>query len=248
MAVRAARALALALALRPCRSLSAADIAAAHTERAGDVCGLPDDGAIYPPVVLRECDEPLCEGCADLRGVWAGDLPETGDHFEERIEQCGSRVVVAGPVGDGAHRYSHDFAAADGTYASGADDYDPAKLPACAAAKLKADFAWGCLVTTSPALGEATRCPLEDGTIEYADPSRFDGAMTLTFKAALYDERLPYHVDRKDGLVGSGEAHRYLVFFLVLTGLAFVVSWGLAYLVATHPALGEGEPTVVYLC
>lgn len=47
----------------------------------------------FPLPILRECTEPLPEEAADIRGLWIG---KTGGHVGhvERVEQCGSRVVV----------------------------------------------------------------------------------------------------------------------------------------------------------
>lgn len=55
----------------------------------------------WPPPVLIECDEPLADQVADLRGVWkVVKGPMTG-HIE-RIEQAGNRVVItaAGVIHD----------------------------------------------------------------------------------------------------------------------------------------------------
>ena len=241
-----------ALLLRTATSLSAEEIPTTHTPREGSACGVPEvEGELYPALALSECDEALCEGCTDLRGFWSGTVD--GDHHEERVEQCGTRVILAGPLDAGAHVFSHDFGVADGSYANGADDYDALALPTCEAAEYRGEFAWDCFVTARPGDAEpATRCLRPDGTVEYSDPAAFAGAVVLTRTAPLdylrSDEPLPFSISRKDGLVGSGDARKYLLLFLLLTGLALVVSWSLAYLVATHPALGEGEPTVIYLC
>ncbi len=47
----------------------------------------------FPLPVLRDCTEPLVEGADDIRGLWQA---VEGDHtgHVERVEQCGSRVVV----------------------------------------------------------------------------------------------------------------------------------------------------------
>jgi hypothetical protein len=47
----------------------------------------------FPLPILAQCSEPLAEGAADIRGLWRG---VAGDHIGhvERIEQCGSRIVV----------------------------------------------------------------------------------------------------------------------------------------------------------
>ncbi|MFT5210319.1 MAG: hypothetical protein ACI9CE_002044 [Flavobacterium sp.] len=46
----------------------------------------------FPLPVLRECTEPLPKGAADIRGLWIGTTGHVG--HVERVEQCGSRVVV----------------------------------------------------------------------------------------------------------------------------------------------------------
>lgn len=47
----------------------------------------------FPLPILADCTEPLPEGADDIRGLWRG---VDGGHVGhvERIEQCGSRVVV----------------------------------------------------------------------------------------------------------------------------------------------------------
>lgn len=44
----------------------------------------------FPLPILAECTEPLPPGADDIRGLWQ----EIGGGHVERIEQCGSRVVV----------------------------------------------------------------------------------------------------------------------------------------------------------
>src|SRR6056300_1329231 len=46
----------------------------------------------FPSSVLGDCREPLPENADDLRGLWIGVEGKVG--HVERIEQCGSRVVV----------------------------------------------------------------------------------------------------------------------------------------------------------
>ena len=46
----------------------------------------------FPLPILRACTEPLPAGAADIRGLWRGISGNVG--HVERIEQCGSRVVV----------------------------------------------------------------------------------------------------------------------------------------------------------
>lgn len=50
----------------------------------------------------------------------------------ERVEQCGTRFTVSGPLPSG-YWYIHDFPAADGTLANGADDFIAGAFPACEA-------------------------------------------------------------------------------------------------------------------
>ena len=47
----------------------------------------------FPLPILAQCTEPLVEGADDIRGLWLG---VSGGHVGhvERVEQCGSRVVV----------------------------------------------------------------------------------------------------------------------------------------------------------
>ena len=64
----------------------------------------------FPLPVLRECTERLPEGASDIRGLWIG---VTGGHIGhvERIEQCGSRVVVtaSGIIHDSGPNSTADF-------------------------------------------------------------------------------------------------------------------------------------------
>lgn len=83
-----------------------------------------------PPPILAKCTEPLDPGAPDLRGLWkayavevegqpAPDNPLIGQ--EQRIEQCGNRVVIT------AGRIIHDMRA-DGTLANGVNDVAGADL------------------------------------------------------------------------------------------------------------------------
>jgi hypothetical protein len=47
----------------------------------------------FPLPILAECTEPLPEGADDIRGLWLGVEGGHKGHVE-RVEQCGSRVVV----------------------------------------------------------------------------------------------------------------------------------------------------------
>lgn len=55
----------------------------------------------FPLPILAECTEPLPEGADDIRGLWIGVEGRVG--HVERVEQCGSRVVVttSGIIHDG---------------------------------------------------------------------------------------------------------------------------------------------------
>lgn len=63
----------------------AADIAKGNTPG----CGYSH----FPLPILAQCTEPLPAGAADIRGLWLGVEGGHLDHVE-RVEQCGSRVVV----------------------------------------------------------------------------------------------------------------------------------------------------------
>jgi len=47
----------------------------------------------FPLPILADCTEPLPEGADDIRGLWVGVEGGHTGHVE-RVEQCGSRVVV----------------------------------------------------------------------------------------------------------------------------------------------------------
>ena len=47
----------------------------------------------FPLPILAQCTEPLSEGADDIRGLWVGVEGGHVGHVE-RVEQCGSRVVV----------------------------------------------------------------------------------------------------------------------------------------------------------
>jgi len=67
------------------RGKMAADIAKGNTPG----CGYDH----FPLPILADCTEPLAEGAADIRGLWLGVAGGHSGHVE-RVEQCGSRVVV----------------------------------------------------------------------------------------------------------------------------------------------------------
>ena len=61
----------------------------------------------FPLPILADCTEPLSEGAADIRGLWQGVAGGRVGQVE-RVEQCGSRVVVtsSGIIHDmGPNRY-----------------------------------------------------------------------------------------------------------------------------------------------
>jgi hypothetical protein len=63
----------------------------------------------FPLPILAECTEPLPEGADDIRGLWVGVKGGHKGHVE-RVEQCGSRVVVtaAGIIHDGGPNANAD--------------------------------------------------------------------------------------------------------------------------------------------
>ena len=106
---------------------AAVDIPRSGSRAGGDAgpCGL----SRLPPPLLANCVEPIAAGIPDMRGVWAGE-----GHWE-RIEQCGSRLVVSGPSSDSKASstlfYIHDFLRLDGILANGCSDYSGPFFPAC---------------------------------------------------------------------------------------------------------------------
>ena len=65
-------------------------------KRAADIPKGNTPGCAYdhfPLPILADCTEPLPEGAADIRGLWLGVEGGHVGHVE-RVEQCGSRVVV----------------------------------------------------------------------------------------------------------------------------------------------------------
>ena len=83
-----------------------------------------------PPSILATCTEPLAPGAPDLRGLWkvytveVEGQPAPGHPLighEQRIEQCGNRVVIT------AGRIIHDMRA-DGTLENGVNDVGEAGL------------------------------------------------------------------------------------------------------------------------
>lgn len=92
------------------------DIPVAHTP--------PGGWTEMPPPVLATCTEPLVAGAVDMRGSWKvvqveADGVDDPDHKimgeEQRIEQCGDRVVIT------AGGIVHDMRA-DGTEKGGVHD------------------------------------------------------------------------------------------------------------------------------
>ena len=65
--------------------LLAADIPKGNTPN----CGYTH----FPLPILAQCTEPLADGADDIRGLWLGVRGGHVGHVE-RVEQCGSRVVV----------------------------------------------------------------------------------------------------------------------------------------------------------
>jgi hypothetical protein len=110
--------------------LCADEIPIAYTPvNADGSCGWTE----WPAPVLAECTEPLVEGAPDLRGLWQVVEGDLLGHIE-RIEQCGSRVVI---VGGGV---IHDFMRADGTLEYGLDDVN---VQTCLPIEVAADYVNG---------------------------------------------------------------------------------------------------------
>jgi len=163
-------------------SLLSSEIPVAKTPNNNGSCGLD----AFAPPILAECTEPLAPGVADIRGTWVGDM---GAEVIQRIEQCGDRVVIAGPGGDGSKFVIRDALHADGTYENGVNDYVQSKLPECVDLVVAAVFEKNCYQFMNKALGggvSVQRCAMPNGTMlfDYGDMGRFiftnSNPMTVT--------------------------------------------------------------------
>ena len=68
----------------------------------------------FPLPILADCTEPLSPGADDIRGLWRGVEGGHTGHIE-RVEQCGSRVVVtaSGIIHDGGPNSTGDLTSND---------------------------------------------------------------------------------------------------------------------------------------
>lgn len=121
-------------------------------------CGLP----AFPYPILASCTDPIQSGVPDHQGIWSNDA---NGHWQ-RIEQCGDRYVVSGPGSSGLY-YIHDFPHADGTPENGVADYNAAVFPSCLAIRAAGTFDGLCMNMTVGNVVAASRCLLDDGTLEF---------------------------------------------------------------------------------
>ena len=130
----------------------------------------------FPLPILRQCTEPLAEGAADIRGLWIGVSGKVG-HIE-RVEQCGSRVVVtssglihdSGPNSTGG--YNSNDTEGNVTFLLGDQEYCPRTSAGMFWNKGLLDFklfGWGPAVVRRYLSGEQLVWEYVDGSITYMD-------------------------------------------------------------------------------
>ena len=130
----------------------------------------------FPLPILRQCTEPLAEGAADIRGLWIGVSGKVG-HIE-RVEQCGSRVVVtssglihdSGPNSTGG--YNSNDTEGNVTFLLGDQEYCPRTSAGMFWNKGLLDFklfGWGPVVVRRYLSGEQLVWEYVDGSITYMD-------------------------------------------------------------------------------
>ncbi|MBO77999.1 MAG: hypothetical protein CMQ22_00330 [Gammaproteobacteria bacterium] len=130
----------------------------------------------FPLPILRQCTEPLAEGAADIRGLWIGVSGKVG-HIE-RVEQCGSRVVVtssglihdSGPNSSGG--YNSNDTEGNVTFLLGDQEYCPRTSAGMFWNKAVLDFkvfGWGPVVVRRYLSGEQLVWEYADGTTTYMD-------------------------------------------------------------------------------
>lgn len=217
------------LAIPAAAGLAAADVPRTVTGRTGSRCGAAPSGDAdaYPALALRSCDEPLAADAPDLRGYW------TGEGVRMRIEQCGARVIFAGPGPASGLRYSHDLVAGEA-----ADVYAVSPLPACVVEMVTLAFDGACVVVAGAEAATTRRCRGDAGTGD------FDGVAVARVAPLEYLEAAPTAlISRTRGAratAGTAAA-------LGATAAAVIASWALAWAVSQHRRCGRGEPTVVYV-
>ena len=130
----------------------------------------------FPLPILRQCTEPLAEGAADIRGLWIGVSGKVG-HIE-RVEQCGSRVVVtssglihdSGPNSSGG--YNSNDTEGNVTFLLGDQEYCPRTSAGMFWNKGLLDFklfGWGPVVVRRYLSGEQLVWEYADGSTTYMD-------------------------------------------------------------------------------
>ena len=130
----------------------------------------------FPLPILRQCTEPLAEGAADIRGLWIGVSGKVG-HIE-RVEQCGSRVVVtssglihdSGPNSTGG--YNSNDTEGNVTFLLGDQEYCPRTSAGMFWNKGILDFkvfGWGPVVVRRYLSGEQLVWEYADGSTTYMD-------------------------------------------------------------------------------
>ena len=130
----------------------------------------------FPLPILRQCTEPLAEGAVDIRGLWIGVGGKVG-HIE-RVEQCGSRVVVtssgvihdSGPNSSGG--YNSNDTGGNVTFLLGDQEYCPRTSAGMFWNKGVLDFkvfGWGPVVVRRYRSGVQLVWEYPDGSTTYMD-------------------------------------------------------------------------------
>ena len=130
----------------------------------------------FPLPILRQCTEPLAEGAGDIRGLWIGVSGKVG-HIE-RVEQCGSRVVVtssglihdSGPNSSGG--YNSNDTEGNVTFLLGDQEHCPRTSAGMFWNKGVLDFkvfGWGPVVVRRYLSGEQLVWEYADGSTTYMD-------------------------------------------------------------------------------
>jgi hypothetical protein len=134
----------------------------------------------FPLPILAECTEPLPEGADDIRGLWIG---VNGGHIGhvERVEQCGSRVVVtgAGIIHDGGPKSSADVIGLNSNDTEGSVLFTAGDKEYCARTSASMTwnegvlefnvFGWGPIVVKRYMDGEQLVWEYADGSKTYMD-------------------------------------------------------------------------------
>jgi len=134
----------------------------------------------FPLPILADCTEPLPEGADDIRGLWVG---VEGGHIGhvERVEQCGSRVVVtsSGIIHDAGPNANADTIGLNSNDTEGSVLFIAGGKEYCARSSASVTWnngvlefhalGWGPLVVKRYRVGEQLVWEYADGSVTYMD-------------------------------------------------------------------------------